>query len=367
MSTITHPITTVEPAAPAVTTASVRVIPLDGAAARAAWGRYVDASPAGTLFHHPRWSDAVVTTFGHRPRHLAAYRDDELVGVLPLVEVRSWVAGRLLISVPYGNGGGILADDADACAALAQAARELADTLGARALDLRGAAANAPGIPALPGYLGFARDLPDDPEKVAAMIPRKARAAGRYARERHGVVVRHDEDDLQLVWQLYCRSMRRLGSLNYPLALFRTLADSHGPDFWISVAQLGGRPLCGVLTLVHRDCVYPYVIGVDERVPVDGATNLLYHAIMERAVERGLRRYDFGRSRADNRGSVSFKKNQGFEPTELGYQRYVPAGRSAPDFKPSNPKFAWARRLWPRLPLPVTRTAGVVLSKALPG
>jgi FemAB-related protein (PEP-CTERM system-associated) len=327
----------------------------------------VEQSPAGTLYHHPHWSDAVVTTFGHRARHLAAYRGNRLVGVLPLIEVRSWLAGRLLISVPYGNGGGLLADDADVSAALTRVACEQADALGARVMDLRGAVANAPGLPTQSGYLGFVRELPTDPVQVAPLIPRKARAAARYARERHGVVVRHGVDEPRLVWELYCRSMRRLGSLNYPLAFFHALADALGPDFWVSVAYLGERPLCGVLTLVYRDCALPYVIGVDERVPVDGATNLLYHAVMERAVAHGLRRFDFGRSRADNRGSVSFKKNQGFTPTELGYQRYVPAGRAAPDLKPSNPKLAWARRLWPRLPLPVTRTAGVMLSKALPG
>ena len=87
----------------------------------------------------------------------------------------------------------------------------------------------------------------------------------------------------------------------------------------------------------------------------------------ERAVRSGLRRFDFGRSRAANKGPVGFKKNQGFKPQPLGYQRYVPPGQTAPNLSPANPRFALARRVWQRLPLPVTRALGARLAGSLPG
>jgi len=343
------------------------VRPVDDESAVRAWARCVEGCPRASLFHHPLWCAAVEQVFGHRPRHLMALRGPQTVGVLPLMEVRSLLGGVMLVSVPYGTYGGMVGDDEQAGAALAAGAVRLAHECGARVVDLRCAEARAPGFEPVEGYLGFTRDLPLHPNDVPGFLPKRARAAARHARDRDGVTVQHDATLAPLVWQLYCRSMRRIASINYPWALFRELFARLGDRAWASVAWLGDRPVAGTISFVFRDTVMPYILGLDERVRCDGAANLLYWEVMERAVRSGLRRFDYGRSRADNAGAVGFKKNQGFEPRPLGYQRYVPPGRRAPDLKPSNPRFALARRVWRRLPLPVTRTLGAWLARSIPG
>lgn len=334
---------------------------------RAAWVRYVERHEAATVFHHPDWCDTVEDVFHHRPLHLLATCDGEPVGVLPLMEVRSLLAGRLHVSVPYGTYGGLLADDPQVGAVLADAAAGIARQRGARVLELRSATADVPDFEPVEGYLGFWRDLPERVEDVAASLPKRARAAARHARDRSSVTVEHDPRLTPIVWELYCRSMHRIASLAYPRRFFDALARRLGPRAWASVAWCAGRPVAGTISLEFRDTLMPYVLGLDERIPCEGAANLLYWSVMERAVERGLRRFDYGRSRADNAGAVGFKKNQGFEPRPLGYQRYVPPGRRAPDLKPSNPRFAWARRAWRYLPLPVTRVLGAWLARSIPG
>ena len=95
--------------------------------------------------------------------------------------------------------------------------------------------------------------------------------------------------------------------------------------------------------------------------------NFLYLTAMERGVQIGCREFDFGRSRVDNAGPYNFKRYQGFEPTPLQYQYYVPRGGRMPDLHPGNRKLDMARRLWPRLPLSVTRPLGAWLAKSIPG
>jgi FemAB-related protein (PEP-CTERM system-associated) len=369
MRSTTLPTTAASPprASAADSVSPLAIRPITCAAGVAAWGAYAEQHPAATLFHHPDWCAAVETAFGHRPVHLGATRGTRVVGVLPLMDVRSLLGGRLLVSVPYGTYGGILADDAATCGALAEAAARLARRCGARVLELRSATADVTGYEPIAGYVGFARALPDSVEDVPAFLPKRARAAARHARDREGVVIRHDAALLDVVWELYCRSMRRIGSVNYPRGFFTALFDRLGTRAWASVAFLGERPVAGTVSLVFGRTLMPYILGADERVRCEGAANLLYGSVMERAVAAGLRRFDYGRSRADNVGAVGFKKNQGFEPTPLGYQRYVPPGRTAPDLRPTNPRFALARRAWRHLPLPVTRAAGTWLARSLPG
>ena len=99
-----------EPAA-ALPTARIAVAEVRGAAASRAWARSARYAAGGTVFHDPAWCTAVERTFGHLPLHRVATRGGTVVGVLPLMEVRSLLGGRMLVSVPYGNYGGVLAED----------------------------------------------------------------------------------------------------------------------------------------------------------------------------------------------------------------------------------------------------------------
>ena len=101
-------------------------------------------------------------------------------------------------------------------------------------------------------------------------------------------------------------------------------------------------------------------------IRVRGAVNLLYLSIMERAVSCGLRRLISG-ARKGNVGAAAFKRNQGFRPRPLGYQRYVPPGQRAPDLAPDSARYQLARRIWRRLPLRMTRTAGAWLARSVSG
>jgi len=368
ITTTTRPTTTVDQAeARGIAGAGELVVrPLVDSDA-AEWARYVEASPGASLFHHPAWCQTVGRVLGCRPSHLIATRAGETVGLLPLMEIDSLLGGRMLVSVPYGTYGGILCDDTAAAEELGAAAARLTEQRGARVLDMRSAEARVAVFERVEGYLGFSRELPLHPNDVPAFLPKRARAAARQARDRSNVVVRHDSAQLRIVWRLYCRSMRRIASINYPYRFFDELCTRLGSRAWVSVAWLDDRPVAGTVSFVFRDTIMPYVLGADERVTCTGAVNLLYWSVMELAVRAGVRRFDYGRSRADNKGAVGFKKNQGFKPQELGYQRYVPAGAQAPDLKPSNPRYALARRIWQRLPLPVTRVCGAWLARSIPG
>lgn len=340
---------------------------VSSAADERAWAAFVDAHPDGTLFHHPDWAAAVARCFGHQPLHQLAWRGDAVVGVLPLMAINSIFAGRILDSMPYATYGGLLASDAEAREALTGAALRLVYDHGARQLTLRSATAVVADLPTDERYCCFRRALPTTLDELKTYLPRKARAAARQAAERDGLTVTHDQQLLRTVYGLYARSMRRLGSVNYSLRFFETLVERLGSRAWVSVAWQDGRPIAGLLSFVYRDTVMPYFLGADERVRGTGSTNLLYYAVMERAVQAGLATFDFGRTRRENVGAFAFKRNQGFEPQPLGYQRFVPPGLNPPDLSPTNPRFSLARRVWQRLPLFVTRPVGAWVAKSVAG
>lgn len=331
------------------------------------WQAYVDRHAEGTLFHGLAWKRAVERAFGHRSRYLMATRGERLVGVLPLFEVNSVLAGRLIVSVPYATYGGVLADDGEAAAALFAEAKVVAARCKARSIEMRTIRAAVPSLGIRQTHASFRKTLPGRPEDVLAEMPRKARAAARRAAERYKLTTEFDRDALCVVWRLYSRSMRRLGSPNYPYRFFEELVKATGENNVVQLVHHRGRPVAGLLTFLHRDVVMPYFAGLDEREAIYGLNNLLYAESMRWGVERGYRNYDFGRTRVDNTGSYNFKRFCGFEPRLLEYQMYVMPGCQAPDLSAGSPRWAVARQMWKTLPLPVTRPLGSWLAKSIPG
>jgi len=331
------------------------------------WNAYVNRHGAGSIFHTTAWKTTVEQTFRHKPFYLMAKRDDAVVGVLPMFLVKSRIAGRMLVSVPYGVEGGVCADDEETARTLFDEAKALAEAHGCRTIDLRSETAAFEDLPVNDRYVGFRRALPTSPDDVLNWLPRKARAAARNGREKFRLSISYSEEHLAEVWRLYTTSMRRLASLNYPFRFFQTLLDQTPGRHWVSLVRWNGEPVAGLVTLCHGDRVLPYFLGTTDRAKRCSAANFIYLDCMERAVAAGYRVFDFGRSRRDNTGSYNFKRFQGFEPRPLQYQTFIPQGHTAPNLSPDNPKFGLARRIWPRLPLFLTRTLGAYLSTHVPG
>ncbi len=334
---------------------------------KSAWDRYINDHAEGTLFHGSAWHDAVSRAFPHTPYYLVAHRGSNTVGALPMFLVRSRLAGRMLVSVPYGVGGGVIANDDRAATALVTRAKEIADEQRCTLLDLRSARAVMPDQPVIDQYVTFDRELPGRAADVLAWLPRKARAAARNARTKYGLTVDWNQGNLREVWRLYTISMRRLGSLSYPFAFFEELVNAMGKSAWISTVSQHGKPVAGLMSFVYRDRVMPYFFGSTDAAKRCSAANFAYLTLMERAVDTGICVFDFGRSRQDNKGSYNFKRLHGFTPKPLEYQSYVPDGIAKPNLSPSNPNYRLARRVWPHLPLFLTQSLGAAVAKHIPG
>lgn len=334
---------------------------------RPAWDRYVRRHGQGTFFHTIAWMESVREAFGHHPHYLIAMRGEEVVGVLPLFRVESLLAGTMLVSVPYAVAGGILADSPEARDALWTAAREYILQEKIPSVELRSETRLLDDLASVDDYVGFRRRLPSRSDEVPQWLPRKARAAARNARMKHGLVCDGGGVYLRAVWSLYCRSMRRLGSLCYPYRFFEALCERSGADAQVLVTWHRRRIIGGLLSFRFNDTFLPYFVGCDERFNHCNTNNFLYQSAMQRAVDVGCTIFDFGRTRRDNRGSLDFKRFHGFEPRSLGYQRYVAVAGRAAELTPSNPRFRLARRVWKQLPPAACVTLGTWLSRHIPG
>jgi FemAB-related protein (PEP-CTERM system-associated) len=327
------------------------------------WDAYVDTHPDGTFFHLLSWRDVLGKSVGFEAHYLRALRDGRVVGLLPLVRVKSLLFGHALVSLPFCVQGGVIADDSQAAQALLDHASALAESFAVDYLELRHTQPVAVGWPTKSEtYVLFKRELSPDVEENMKAIPRKQRAMVRKGISA-GLVSR-EEAALGNFFHIYATSVRNLGTPVFPRRYFDTLFETFRERCRVTTVYAGDAAVSSVLSFVYKDTVMPYYGGGLPEARDLKAYDFMYWEVMRAACEQGLRHFDYGRSKRDS-GSYSFKKNWGFEPTPLHYQYHLVKQQGLPDRNPNNPKYELAVNAWKRLPLPLANFLGPFVSPYL--
>ena len=148
------------------------------------WDSFVETCDEATFFHRAGWRTVIGRSFGHKTHYLFAERDGVIVGVLPLVEIKSALFGHALISNAFSVCGGPACLDKSARAALDARAEEIFRKSGAAYLEYRCPARLKHGWQTRNDlYASFAGPLPAQEDENLKQIPRKQRAVVRKAIE----------------------------------------------------------------------------------------------------------------------------------------------------------------------------------------
>ncbi|MDI6750908.1 MAG: FemAB family PEP-CTERM system-associated protein [Rhodocyclaceae bacterium] len=343
----------------------LRVRRLDAADAKdiARWDAFVAAQPEATFFHRAAWQDILREVFGHRTHFLFAEREGAIEGILPLAQVKSRLFGNALVSLPFCVYGGVVATSAEAAEALEAEAEALAGALDVDHLEYRNLTPRHADWPRQDLYVTFRKEILPDEEANLQAIPRKQRAMVRKG-IKHGLRAEIDSDT-QRFFALYADNVRRHGTPALPKRYFDRLREAFGQDCEIlTVVDAAGTPVSSVLSFYFRDEVLPYYAGDDVRARELAANDFKYWELMRRACARGLRVFDYGRSKV-GAGSYAFKKNWGFEPKPLSYEYRLYKRDSIPQNNPNNPKYRLMIATWRRLPLWLTNRLGPLIVRNL--
>lgn len=335
---------------------TVRRLLHEDVATAARWDEFVLACSQATFFHRSGWQKIVHGVFGHATYFLYVEVDGYFQGVLPLAQVNSWLFGHSLVSLPFAVYGGVAALSAQAAEALEMEAQKIASHLGVEHLEFRNTVPRHADWPTQDLYVTFRKEILPEEEANLLAIPRKQRAMVRKGLK-NGLVSEID-GNVDRFFALYADNVHRHGTPAMPKKYFKALLDEFGVDCEVlTVTGPAGYPLSSVLSFYFRDEVLPYYAGDDESARHLAANDFKYWELMRRSCERGLKVFDYGRSKRDT-GSYAFKKNWGFEPQPLHYEYRLYKRDAIPQNNPSNVKFKLLIAAWQRLPVGLANWLG---------
>jgi len=333
--------------------------------APADWDEFVTSHPEATGYHCWAWKAIFERGLGQRTHYLAAVEGGRIQGVLPAVEIRSWVFGRTLSSLPYVNYGGVLAATDTARAALLAAAVRLAADRGLTEVLLRHVRRQFPALTAKTHKVSMLLPLQPTADEMWAKLDRKVRNQIRKG-EKSGLTV--EAGSLELLddfYSVFARNMRDLGTPVYGRSLFEEILKTFPEQARLHVARLGSTPVAGALSYRFRQVVeVPSASSLREhrsRCP----NHLLYWSLLREAIGQGCVTFDFGRSTPGD-GTYHFKEQWGGVAHQLSWEC---AGVSRPariDSSPRDGRFGLGVAVWKRLPVSVATALGPSIVRFVP-
>ena len=323
----------------------------------ASWDAFVAGHPDGSAYHYAGWPRLIARAAGHEAVLLAAQDGTRIVGVLPLVVMRSVLFGRFVVSLPFLNEGGLLTADERAVEPLVAESIGLGRQAGARYVELRHTRRRQASLVERSHKVAMTLALAPDAEAQWHALDRKVRNQVRKGEKSGLSVAAGGAEVLAGFYEVFSRNMRDLGTPVFGVALFEEVLRTYAQNSRVFVVRHGTKPVAGAI--VHWRGSTLEVIwasALREASPLS-ANVLLYWHLVQFAIEQGCTRFEFGRC-TPNEGTFHFKKQWGAEPRPLVWEYWYGRPTADVDQSPRNPKYRAAVRVWQCLPVSLTTLVG---------
>jgi serine/alanine adding enzyme len=392
------------------------------------WDSYVDAHPKSNIYQYSGWKSIIENTYGHKTFYLQAVGEEidersassqfaesvsksddladrkglatdspgsndfsirdrdrhtnRIVGILPLVHIKHFLFGNSLISIPYCDLGGVLADNEEIERDLVFEAVEFGKRLDASNIEIRNLKTLRNTISRIGERDGRKNDLlwakwrsqkwsrkvrmlmelPDSSSKLMESFKSKLRSQIRKP-VKEGVETRIGGTELlNDFYHVFAINMKDLGSPVHSRHLFFNLLKVFPDKSKIAVAYYGKKPVAGSIMLLFRDTVMNPWASFLKSYKKMSPNMLLYWSMLAYACDNGFKYFDFGRCTPGG-GTFKFKEQWGASPENLEYSYFSDNG-SFDDTPISEKKmFKIGSEVWKKLPVMSTRIFGPAFRK----
>lgn len=291
------------------------------------WPDFLERQPRASVFHSPEWLGALHATYGYLPlAYTTSPPHVPLENGWIFCEVRSWLTGRRLVSLPFSDHCDPLAYNTADLESIAHTLREERERQHWDYVEFRPQSllqGNIPGFELHQPFYLHKLDLRPTPDQIfrklcKGSIQRKIRRAERdsLAYEEGGT-----ETLIDRFYALLCHTRQRHGLPPQPRKWFSNLFCSFRNQAIIRLASKDGKPVGALLMLRFKNTlVYKYSCGEPEHFKHGTMQSLLWRAIQD-AKASGLEELDLGRSDFGDDGLMLYKERWGAVRSETGYFR----------------------------------------------
>ncbi len=287
-----------------------------------AWNGFIERHPFGLIYHLSEWKRLIESCFGHmRGHYFVLNGNGEFTAALPVYEVKSWILGNRLVSIPYATICDPLVSNRSEFETLLGAAKKLSRQLDSKYIEVR--VLNSTGLLGQSPeknsfkchYLNLETDLKTIEKNFHHSLRQKLRKVSRSGLT---LKVADDEKYIRAFFRLNIMTRKRLGLPPQPCKFFDMLWDIFYPDkIRLLIAEHQEKAIAAVLLYVFKDRVSAEFTATDWNYINMNPVHFLYWETIKWAHASGYKVFDLGRTDTGNEGLMSFKNSWGMEMTDI--------------------------------------------------
>jgi Acetyltransferase (GNAT) domain len=327
------------------------------------WDSLLETSDQTTFFHTAAWAKVLSESYGYKPLYFTIIDGGRLSGLVPVMEIDSFLTGRRGVSLPFTDICNPIADSGDIFRELLSCITQYGKRAGWKCIELRGGS-------------GFLDDAPANSEKCTHTISLNGdmtllsksfrdstrRNIRKAVREGIDITFGHTRKSLKTFYSLHCKTRKRHGLPPQPWSFFEKVHEhiitlQYG---FVVMAAYQGYPVAGAVYFHFRNqAIFKY--GASDRNHLcHRPNNLVLWEAIKNYSQKGLKVLDLGRTELKNIGLRQFKKGWGSDERKASYYQYdIKKERFVAENKA--PKKFYT--VFKHLPIPLMRLTGNLLYK----
>jgi FemAB-related protein (PEP-CTERM system-associated) len=314
------------------------------------------------------WTNFVHSAYNYKVHRYAVLENSNTLAALSLVEVKHPIFGHYLITSPFASYGGFVSENSNARDLLLDEVRQLAEQTQVEYVSIHhgeGESDPPDNWTQHAAYSTYLVDLPPTAEEILKTFSADHRNHVRKSTKK-GFKIRFGHLDLlDDIYEALAQSMHELGSPYHTKNYLLKMAESLGSTLEFAVLyDPQGKVAGGGVFIVQGDTVFNLHANILRRVRSAYAGEFLYWSVIERAIQKGLKTFDLGRSLIGS-GNETFKMKWQPRKKLLAYWYWLAPGQSLPALNQKNPKFQLAIAVWKRLPAFIVRLLGPYIVRGL--
>ena len=361
------------------------------------WDTYVRSKKSAILYHLAGWKNIFEKTYGHKTYYLIARQEcsqpikpnnphkisfNSIVGILPLVHLKHYIFGNNLISLPFFDMGGLLAENIDVEKELIYEATKLGQNIKADNIELRHTH-SLPWLDSNPNHTSnnnsktsttifscntlshkvrMVLSLPDSSEKLIKSFKSKLRSQIKKPIKEGLTSKFGGKELLDEFYYVFSVNMRDLGSPVHSKKMISNVLEQFSENAKILIVKKNNTPMaCSLIIGFKNTLENPWASSIRKFSGLS-PNMLLYWTMLEYACDNGYKYFDFGRS-TPGEGTYKFKAQWGAKPQQLYWHNISLNGQKPDAGSIEKSKYDKAIQYWQKLPVPVTKLIGPILRK----
>jgi FemAB-related protein (PEP-CTERM system-associated) len=329
------------------------------------WNHFVRGCETSTPQHLSAWKKVMERVFKSKLHFLLAEENGNITGVLPLIHVKSLVAGHYFTSFP----GGLCASDERTASLLLDHVKGMVKAANASYLILRDGRKkwDLPELVTDEEHVTFLIEIKSNLDHVKRAMKKDTRQHINKA-SKNGLFATLGLEHLPQYYPIYSRAMHALGTPTLGIDFFQCMASLLPKNTDLITLYYADRVVGGGFISPFEEKVYCSWSGLLQEHYNLSTSYLLAWEAIKYAHKNEHRWVDLGRCQK-NSGGYEFKKQFGGSCQQL-YQQFYLNGIDLPPNVGSemkdDPKFRIFINVWRKLPQRLTEVLGPELRKQMP-